>query len=175
MRKLLLQTVLVCSFAFLGGVVSDQLLRPRESFAQADLAIAGKEAVKMYEIFRDSEGHKRIDLDASKNFPLQDFYGEKEALRLQMGTYPGKEDVKNEAGLPFISLTDRGGRVRLLLRLAYGKNESPIMVMKDTKGKDRLLLGLNMNSPEEEPFLTYYDKFGVKHNLFGGNSSGDAN
>jgi len=54
----------------------------------------------------------------------------------------------------------------MLLRLA-GSNESPVLVIKDRKGTDRLVLGLDLNGENEEPFLATFDAQGQKHLVFG--------
>ncbi len=165
MRKTIFQTLLVCVFAFLGGIVSDQLLRPADSLAQMNPD--GKySALGSTRAFFDLQGRKRVDIDVS-NSPVQDFYGSNGTLRLQLGLYGGEEKLGTEAGMPLISLSDTYGRLRLLLRTAKGKNQAPVLVMKDAKGKDRIVMGTAIDDPDEDPFLVYFDKFGAKHTVFG--------
>ena len=82
--------------------------------------------------------------------------------RIQMGTY----SAAGENGLPLVGLGDNHGHIRMLFRLA-GPNESPVIIMKDTSGTDRLVMGLDMAAPAQAPFLSVIDKDGQKHNLFG--------
>jgi len=80
--------------------------------------------------------------------------------RVQIGTYPSA----GERGLPLVGLFDNGSHLRLLLRLA-GPQESPVLIFKDRRGRDRMVLGLGLN--DEEPFLSTADAGGKKTNVFG--------
>jgi hypothetical protein len=82
--------------------------------------------------------------------------------RLQLGTY----NQGAEQGLPLIGLTDNNGHLKMLLRLA-GENQSPVLIFKDNKGVDRIVMGLGLSDAGEEPFLSYVDKNGTKTNVFG--------
>lgn len=160
MQKSILHTGLICLFAFLGGITSDQLFKSSEAFAQGIL--------NNTQVFNDAYGRRRIDIDTSRSgAPIQDFYGQTGTLRLQLGTYAGDEKPGEEAGLPLVGLSDLQGRLRMLFRLAKGKNQSPVLVMKDSRGKDRVILGTALNDGDEEPFLAYIDKNGTKHMVFG--------
>ena len=86
-------------------------------------------------------------------------------LRLQLGTYDGSVS-RSEKGLPLVGLSDNGRRLRLLLRLA-GKNESPVLVFKDTRGADRMVIGLGLAEESEEPFIATFDRNGKKQLLTG--------
>lgn len=90
------------------------------------------------------------------------FYGEDGQPRLQMGMYT----APGEKGLPLVGLSDNHGRLRMLFRLA-GANESPVIVMKDTNGRDRLVMGLGLNDPQQAPFLSLVDGSGAHQNVFG--------
>jgi len=81
-------------------------------------------------------------------------------MRIQAGTY----DQPSEKGLPLIGMSDNKDHLRLLFRLA-GSNESPVLVMKDKKGADRLVMGLGMNGVSEEPFIEIVDDRGSKTDL----------
>ena len=83
--------------------------------------------------------------------------------RLQLATYSGSYS-KAEKGQPLIGFSDSKGKLRLLFRLA-GKNESPAIVLKNSKGKDQMVIGLGLNDPEEKPYITFYDKRGRKKNV----------
>lgn len=78
-------------------------------------------------------------------------------MRIQAGTY----EQAGEKGLPVLALSDNKDQIRLLFRLA-GSNESPVLVMKDRSGADRLVIGLKMSGPSEEPFLQVVDDRGVR-------------
>jgi len=108
---------------------------------------------------RGSDG--RAFLDAAK---LQGpgsslcFFGDKQQAPLCLGIYP-------ENGLPFIGLGENP-HVQALLRLA-GSNRSGVLVFKDKGNHDRMILGLALDDPNEEPFLVTFDKAGKKTVHFG--------
>lgn len=77
--------------------------------------------------------------------------------RAEIGTYGD--------GLPCVVLMDEQSRAVGLFRLA-GANQSPVLVMK-SDGRDRMIMGLNMNGPGHEPFLVTYDESGQKKEIFG--------
>lgn len=85
------------------------------------------------------------------------FFDEKDHGRLNGGIYP-----ENPA-LPFLALgpDNATNAVKGLLRLA-GPNHSGVVVIKDNADRDRIVLGLGLGDPDEEPFLVYYDKSGKK-------------
>ena len=89
-------------------------------------------------------------------------YGPDRNPRLILGTYsqPG------EKGLPSIGLSDNKGNLRLLFRL-YGKNESPVLVFKDTHHRDRMVIGLGLQAGDEAPFIASIDESGKKHMVMG--------
>lgn len=81
--------------------------------------------------------------------------------RVQIATYT----AASERGLPLVGLFDNRSQLRLLLRLA-GTNESPVIVMKDQRGRDRLVLGLGLNG-SGDPFCSITDTQGRKTDVFG--------
>lgn len=89
-------------------------------------------------------------------------YAEDGGLRVQVGSYSRGA----EKGQPLIGLSDNTAKLRLLLRLA-GKNESPVLVFKDTAGRDRMVMGLGMNDAAQEPFIATFDQNGKKTLLTG--------
>jgi len=167
MQKSLLHTLLICFFAFVGGVFSDQILRAGDTHADIVPDLLGNDGIKFGEIYKDGKKRKRIVINSSEGAPIQEFFGADGTRRLQVGTYQGEESPSSDAGLPLISLMDRQGQMRMLFRITQGKNQSPVMVLKDSKGNDRVVLGLAINADSEEPFLAYYDKLGGKHLVFG--------
>lgn len=168
MQKSILHTLAICVFAFLGGFVSDQFFSPRSSHAELVPDLLAGQPIHMGETYNDSKRRKRISLGATpEGPPIQEFYGQDGTVRLQIGTYKGYEGVTPDSGLPLLSLMDDEGKLRLLMRVTQGKNKSPVIVMKDSKGADRIVMGLSVNADGEEPFLAYYDRLGGKHLLFG--------
>jgi hypothetical protein len=89
-------------------------------------------------------------------------YGSDDNPRVQMGTYT----ASGEKGLPFIGLSDNKGKLRMLFRL-YGPNEVPVLIFKDNHHRDRMVIGLNLNDSDQEPFIVTFDKSGDKHLLMG--------
>ncbi len=110
----------------------------------------------------DAKNPKGVNTYVSDGQGGQIFYGENGLMRLQMGTYNGP----GERGLPLLALSDNGGHIRMLLRLA-GDNESPVLIMKDKKGSDRLVMGLGLSDAKQEPFLSITDSSGHRQNVFG--------
>lgn len=159
MLRSLAHTCLVCAFAFAGGYAAQYAAAVKPSLAAAEASLLEGSGLKRY---YDSNGKLRLDLGIHNDNPIQDFYGEDGKLRMQMATYvaPG------EKGLPFLSLSDNSGNIRLLFRLA-GKNESPVIIFKDKQHRDRMVFGLGMNDDKEEPFLAYFDAYGQSHTAFG--------
>ena len=82
--------------------------------------------------------------------------------RMQIATYTSG----GEKGLPLIGLWDNHERLRLLFRLA-GQNESPVLIFKDTRGQDRMVMGLSLGGTTEEPFIATFDAQGKKNLLTG--------
>jgi len=152
-----LNLLLVCIFAFAGGVVSQPLMKIGVSLA-ADIE-------QERQVFRDQSGRGRLDIGVYNDQPMEDLYGADGKLRIQIGTYTG--DVSSaEKGLPVMTFSDNQGRLKMLLRIA-GPNQSPVLVMKDNQERDRVVLGLSLGDAGEEPFLATFDKNGVKHMVFG--------
>jgi hypothetical protein len=83
--------------------------------------------------------------------------------RIELATYDGSYS-KSEADLPLVALYDRADKLRLLFRLA-GKNESPALILKDSNGIDRMVIGLSLNAKSEEPYIYFYDRSGKQKNV----------
>lgn len=75
--------------------------------------------------------------------------------RLQAGCYGD--------GQPFFGLFDAKNNAVGLFRVA-GSQGSPVVVLK-AGGKDRMIVGLDMNDANQEPFIEYFDAKGGKHEL----------
>jgi hypothetical protein len=153
--KNLMHAAMICICAFAGGVFSDQYLRP----AQADSAERGTAR------FYDSDNRIRMDQGVFKNQLQQNIYGEDGKLRLQFGTYTG-EVRENEKGLPTMTFYDNNGLLRLLFRLD-GPNQGPLIIMKDKKQQNRVIMGLDIWDADEEPFLAIWNKDGKQQNIYG--------
>lgn len=79
-------------------------------------------------------------------------------IEVQMGAY----ESGAEKGQSLLGLHGRNGSLRMLLRL-HGTNDSPVIVMKDKTGDDKLIIGLEGNS--EAPYIKYRNSKGSMINL----------
>jgi hypothetical protein len=68
-------------------------------------------------------------------------------------------------GMPFVVLNDPKGQATGIFRNA-GSQESPVLVLK-AQGRDRMIVGLQMDDKAQEPFIEYYDAKGAKHEFLG--------
>lgn len=75
-----------------------------------------------------------------------------------MGAY----DSGSEKGQTLMGLHDKKGSLRLLMRL-HGSQDSPVVVMKDRVGDDKLVFGLE--GQDEMPYIKYRNKSGSMVNL----------
>lgn len=144
----------VAVFAFAGGFAAQVFFAPIAARAQMD--------AESFFGLHDAKNSKGINFYVADGQPGGVFYGEDGGMRLQMGTYPGA----GERGQPLVGLSDAKGHLRLLLRLA-GTNNSPVLVMKDDAGRDRVVLGLALEKAEQEPFLTVTGNDGKAREVFG--------
>ena len=142
------------TFAFAGGFAAQILLGPIAARAQLD--------AESYFALHDAKNKNGIYMYVSDGQPGAVMYGEDGKMRLQMGTY----NAGSERGQPLFGLSDAKGHLRLLLRLA-GTNNSPVLVMKDDAGRDRIVLGLALEKAEQEPFLTVTGNDGKAREIFG--------
>jgi hypothetical protein len=107
----------------------------------------------------DKNGQRVIDLAPLSNGGSALFVFDRDGRsRLEAGTYAD--------GLPFVALESDDRTVRALLRLA-GPNQAGMLVFKDKNNRDRLILGLNPDRPDEEPFLVSIDPAGNRRLIFG--------
>jgi len=141
---------------FLGGFLAMLVLKSTPAvMAHSQM---NKMAASIYNLV-DENGKIFGRMEKSKNFPPMFYlFDENGKMRIQMATY--------EDGVPLFALNDHKNRTRGLYRLA-GKNHSPVIVMKDSKGKDRIVMGLDLTNEKENPFLAYFDEKGKKHMAFG--------
>jgi len=148
-------------FAFAGGMASQHLFSAVISSSVAE--DSGNPNIVQY---RDINGRTRLEVGVINGEAGENLYGEDGKPRLQLGTYDGSV-TSDEKGLPAVTFYDNEGRLKMLLRVAAGKNQSPVLIMKDNEHRDRIVLGLGLNDENEEPFLAYFDKDGGKHLAFG--------
>jgi hypothetical protein len=113
-----------------------------------------------YQALFDTLNQKGVETFVYLGQPTQKFYGENGKVRIQIGTY----EAAGDRGQPMISLSDKQGHERLLLRLA-GPNESPVMLFKDDKGKNRLIIGLDTANPNQDAMISILDKDGKRTSL----------
>ncbi len=141
-RKWFINLAAVAFFSLLGSSLTT-------AFLQGGSALAGDytSTIKNY----TSDGQ-----------PVQAFFGEDGKMRIQLGTY----SAQGERGLPLVGLSDNNGHLRMLLRLA-GPNESPVLIMKDKGGNDRIVMGLALSDKSEDPFLSVTDSSGQRKTIFG--------
>lgn len=137
--------------AFLGGFAAN-LVTP---------ALAENGALS-YWFLGDNANRKGVESYVNNGYPAQNFYGRDGQLRLQMGTY----NAGGEAGLPMVGLSDNHGHLKMLFRLA-GPNESPVIIMKDNAGRDRVVMGLGLNDAAQDPFLATFGANGQKTMVYG--------
>lgn len=79
-------------------------------------------------------------------------------VEVQMGAY----DSGSEKGQTLFGLHGKNGSLRFLMRL-HGPHDSPVMVMKDKAGSDKLIIGLE--GYDEVPYIKYRSKNGSMVNL----------
>jgi hypothetical protein len=158
-KKVFFSVLLLAVTGFLGGVCSDQFLKPMMEEARAQASNTG------LSYFFDKQGRKRIDLGVEGVSTIQDFYGVDGKLRLQLATYDGSVRM-NEKGLPCFTLYDNSGKLKMVLRLD-GPNQGPLLILKDNTGTNRMIMGLDIWDKAEEPFIVTWDKNGKQHDIVG--------
>lgn len=147
----------IALFSFLGGMAVNGLFLMGTSTATAQ----DDPPPGFFSVF-DRKNSKGIEIYVYDGQPVQNVYGPDGKVRIQMGLY----NAPGEAGLPLLGLSDNQGQLKLLFRLA-GKNESPVLILKDNRQRDRIVMGLGLNDAGQEPFLATYDKNGKKTVVFG--------
>jgi hypothetical protein len=155
-KRRAIDLAMMCFFAFAGGMVSEQLFS-KPAYAALSESLSS---------FHDSGGTTRLSVGVYNGQPQENIMGEDGKLRMQLGTYDGSV-IAGEKGLPVMTFSDNLGRLKMLLRIAPGNNQSPVLVMKDNKQNDRIVMGLSLNGASKEPFLVYFDSSGNKHAVFG--------
>lgn len=158
LRNNILRLTVMVVAGLAGGAAASLLLAPVPS--KATDSVEG-EVSNFFSVY-DGLNSKGIETYVNNGYPAQNIYAMDGMVRLQQGLYTQGA----EAGLPMVAFWDNGGSMRMLFRLAGG-NQSPVIVMKDRQGRDRVVFGLNLNDPAEEPFMAVVDKAGTKKMLFG--------
>ena len=167
LKSLGLQCAVLALFSFAGGFAGQVYLGHAARAQIIDQPAAtpviglGRAKPNFLEL-GDTKNRKALDLYAQDGQGGIVFYDEDGAMRVQLGTYSGA----GERGQPVIGLNDARGNIRMLLRLA-GSNESPVIVMKDKSGSDRLVMGLGLSDGQQEPFLSVTDSSGQRRDIFG--------
>ena len=156
MRKNVFKFLTLAVFAFLGGMVSNYLI-----FKTTE-ASAGANTLPSYFSIHDTINRKGIESYVFNGYPAQNFYAKDGKIRIQQGIY----NAPGESGLPLIGMFDNKNHLKMLFRLA-GKNESPVIILKDNQQRDRMVLGLGLNDTEQAPFLATFGSDGKKQMAFG--------
>lgn len=150
--------LMVLATGFSGGVLAQLSFSPAPAIAGNDRTLS---ANAIY--LQDARGKQQAVFWGQPNGGgMISLMGPDGKQRMQLGSYNGS----SERGQPFIGLSDHRGDLRLLFRLAQN-NESPVLVFKDRKHRDRMVIGLALNDKGEEPFIAFFDKSGKKHLLMG--------
>jgi hypothetical protein len=139
----------------LGGLIGGSLrsaLEPRAALA----APPPKQVTAEAFVLVDANGKTTAQLDHSAvGSPCLTFFDSSGHQRLQAGLYAD--------GVPYLGLVDAKTGAVGLFRVA-GSQGSPVLVLK-AGGRDRMIIGLGMNDPAQEPFIEYFDAKGEKHEL----------
>jgi hypothetical protein len=166
-HKHILTVVLIAVFAVAGGSMSGRFFNAPDYSVPRVTNIYNPDGRlrEEGEAYFGRTDKKLMDIGLAHGTPLQDFYDQNNALRMQFGIYLG--DMRgDERGLPFASLNDNNGLLKLLLRLDR-RNNAPLVILKDSKGANRVIMGLALYDEGQDPFLLYLDKDGTKHMVLG--------
>lgn len=146
------QILLMAGSAFLGALIAIILLAPTSLEAQ------GKRFSGLVEIFNTQKQRVAIMGPAQQGQGTVFLFNEKGKVTHQMSTYGGGAE-KDQS---LIGLHDKNEKLRYLFRL-HGPNDSPVLVMKDKSGYDKIIIGLE--GQNEQPYFKYLDAQGRMHNL----------
>jgi hypothetical protein len=150
MKEMLLAALFVaCSL--MGGMAS-RSLKPHQVFSGQFHAEA---------VFSDAGGRPSQVFSATPE-PVESMIGPEGGPRLEMGLE--QESVAGET--PFLKFSNNRGELRVVYRLK-GTEDEPLIVMKDRRGRDRIVIGLDERDAGEEPFLALLDADGAAHMVFG--------
>lgn len=155
MKNSLKHTTLVILSGFIGGLVGSAVLNPQS--LEAALSRGSFFDASFYNKSGKMVGYAGSG-DAGQGMVfLFDAQGKP---RVQLGTYPAGA----EKGQGLIGLSDRRDNLRYLFRL-NGTKDSPTLVMKDSTGRDRIVIGLDGET--EAPYFYFVDPAGAQKNLLG--------
>ena len=138
MNTKLLLTFMV---GFLGGITGALLVS--SSTVQAALQKAAYSEINLY---NNAEKRTAFIGSGTVGQGTMWLYDSQGHARIQLGTY----GAGNELGQPVIALQDNKDRLRAIWRL-HGTKDSPVLVLKDVSGADKLVMGLRGNG--EEPYI----------------------
>lgn len=167
-RRTITDILVLVLFAFAGGVSVNSFLM-KQGHAQSTFLSQGSFRPSANIFYAgDRLNPKGVIMyvdDAAPGIVFNSLGG---GVRLQSGLYPfSAADRQRAPDLPYIEMSDRKGTARMLLKLnGRGSNNAPEIVMMDSKGKRRLIIGTALSDPAEEGFLTLYDRNGRPSNVF---------
>jgi hypothetical protein len=138
---------------FAGGMLGALLVAASPAGAQLSALLGDHLSL------RDAHGRRYIDAAKSAGGGHAIFFLDgQDRSRMEVGLY--------DDGLPMVVLESQQHTAKAILRLA-GSNHSGVLVFKDKQNRDRMILGLDMNGLDEQPFLVTFDAQGRKKVVFG--------
>lgn len=159
MRKLF-QIPLIAFCAFTGGFAAQTLLVSNPALATA----TNSATTKFFSYFKvnDQKNPNGFEFSTKDGIPVQNLKTADGTVRAQIAMF---KDENEPNPTPIITLNDRKGSVRLLLRMA-GPYDSPLIILKDQEQKNRVILGTSLDD-KGEPFLATFDRKGNATTIFG--------
>lgn len=148
MKQFLMMTL----SAFFGAVIAILLIAPSPSEA-INSRISG-----LFEAYNSSKQRVAIMGAGNEQQGTMFLFNENGKLSHQIGSY----GAGSEKGQSLMGLHDRQGHLRYLFRL-HGQHDSPVLVMKDKAGQDKIVIGLE--GEEETPYFKFIDPSGRVINL----------
>lgn len=144
--------IIIALFSFLGGITGSLIFQipavqakiTNENFSSIQFFNKNQNRVGFLGNYQEKGGFFLFD--------------EEEQTTIQMGSY----GTGAEEGQTLIGLNDRNNALRYLLRL-NGRQDSPTLIMKDSGGVDRIIIGLDGST--QVPYFKYIDGKGEMKNL----------
>lgn len=167
-RRTIADLLILVLFAFAGGVSVNYALM-KQGYAQSTFLPQGSFRPSANIFYAgDRLNPKGVIMYVDDSSPGIVFNAVGGGVRLQNGLYPfSQTDRQLKPDLPYIEMSDRKGIARMLFKLnGRGSNNAPEIVMMDSKGKRRMIIGTALSDPAEEGFLTLYDSNGRPSNVF---------
>lgn len=142
------QILMMMSSGFLGGLAGVIVLFPQEVVAKITRG-------QYYDLNLYNRDGKMVGFIGPGDVQqgMMFLFDENGKPRFQVGTYPSG----SEKGQALVGLSDRRDQLRFLFRL-HGSKDSPTMVMKDSAGRDRIVMGLDGET--EAPYIYVTDQYG---------------